>query len=128
MKAKHIALAAIAALIVSVFSANAGNAIKQTEAEIRSTYLQRHSSVSAHDSDSWTITLVKDEYTLITVIGDGDTDLDIYLYDENGNLIDKDIDDSDNCVVEVTPKWSGKFTLKVKNLGNVYNNYTLIVF
>ncbi len=33
----------------------------------------------------------------VAVIGDGDTDLDLYIYDENGNLIDDDEDYTDDC-------------------------------
>ena len=62
---------------------------------------------------------------MVTVIGDGDTDLDLYVYDENGNLIDKDVDYSDDCVVSFVPKWTGVFTIKIMNRGNVYNNYIM---
>ena len=58
-------------------------------------------------------------------MGDGDTDLDLYVYDENGNLIDKDIDSTDTMLCMWTPKWTGEFIIKIKNLGSVRNYYTL---
>jgi len=45
---------------------------------------------------------------------DGDCgDIDLCLYDENGNKIDCDETTDDQPVVEVTPKWTGRFRLKV---------------
>lgn len=62
----------------------------------------------------------------IFISGDGDTDLDLYVYDENGNLIGKDDDYSDDCYVRWYPKWSGTFIIKVVNRGRVYNDYYLV--
>jgi hypothetical protein len=41
-------------------------------------------------------------------------DIDLYLYDENGQLIDSDIKNDDKPLVLVTPRWSGRFYIKVK--------------
>ena len=61
----------------------------------------------------------------VFVVGDGDTDLDLYIYDENGNLIDSDIDLTDVCLCEWYPEWTGTFRIEVINLGNVYNIFDL---
>ena len=61
----------------------------------------------------------------VAVVGDGDTDLDLYIYDSNGNLIEKDDDYTDTCYCSWTPKWTGAFTIKIKNRGGVCNYYTL---
>ena len=79
--------------------------------------------VRAHGTDSWTLKLAGGVPAMITVEGDGDTDLDAYLYDENGNLIDFDDDITDFCILEVTPRWTGEFELVIKNLGAVANIY-----
>lgn len=63
----------------------------------------------------------------VTVIGDHDTDLDLYIYDENGNLIDSDIDNTDICVCTWTPRWTGRFKVKIVNRGSVYNQYRLMI-
>lgn len=81
--------------------------------------------VEAHSTDTYTIRFLGGEYAIVTVSGDGDTDLDLYVYDENGNLIDSDTDRTDQCVCTFTPRWTGKFTIKIKNLGNVYNRYVI---
>jgi hypothetical protein len=64
----------------------------------------------------------------VYVSGDGDTDLDLFIYDENGVLIDSDTDYGDECVVTVVPNWTGRFTIQIRNLGSVYNRYTLNIW
>ena len=66
------------------------------------------------------------EIAEIAVSGDGDTDLDLYVYDENGNLIDSDTDYSDDCYVSFVPAWTGTFAIKIVNRGGVYNNYVIV--
>jgi hypothetical protein len=61
----------------------------------------------------------------IAVSGDGDTDLDLYVYDQNGNLIQSSEDYSDECYVSWVPKWTGSYTIKVVNRGNVYNRFEI---
>lgn len=41
-------------------------------------------------------------------------DIDIYLYDENGNLIDRDRATDNHPVVTVTPAWTGPFRVRIK--------------
>ena len=83
------------------------------------------SSVNAGGSDIYNISFRGGEFAMVTVIGDGDTDLDLYVYDENGNLIDSDTDYSDNCICTWTPRWTGNFRIKIVNRGRVYNRYVL---
>ena len=85
----------------------------------------RDDRVLAGYTDTWTITFRGGEKATVVVNGDGDTDLDLYIYDENNNLITSDTDRTDLCICNFTPKWTGKFYVKIKNLGNVYNRYRL---
>lgn len=86
----------------------------------------RHTDrVLAGHTDVYNITFRGGETAIIVVSGDGDTDLDLYVYDENGNFIASDTDRTDDCVVSFTPRWTGTFTVKIKNLGRVYNNYVM---
>lgn len=82
-------------------------------------------NVKANGTDVYHISFRAEQTAIVTVIGDGDTDLDLYVYDENDNLIVKDVDYSDDCVVSFVPKWTGVFTIKIVNRGNVYNNYVM---
>ena len=82
-------------------------------------------SVLAYRTDVYGIDFRGGEPARVTVDGDGDTDLDLYVYDQNGNLIcsDEGITDYMNC--HWRPRWTGRFTVKIKNLGGVYNAYDL---
>lgn len=82
-------------------------------------------SVNGNGTDVYTVSFIAGQTAVVTVVGDGDTDLDLYVYDSNGNLIVKDDDYTDNCVVSWTPKWTGKFKIKVVNRGPVYNRYII---
>jgi hypothetical protein len=62
----------------------------------------------------------------VAVVGDGSTDLDLYILDENGNLIAMDEAASDECYVIWKPNWTGVFYITVLNRGNVYNTYALV--
>ena len=59
------------------------------------------------------------------VVGDGDTDLDLYIYDQNGNQIASDTDYTDQCVCRWVPSWTGAFTIRIVNRGAVYNEFAI---
>lgn len=80
--------------------------------------------VKANSTDVYTIVFKAGEKARVEILGDGDSDLDLYVFDENGNQITKDDDNTDHCICEWTPKWTGKFTLKVVNRG-VANRYKM---
>lgn len=65
------------------------------------------------------------ELAAVAVSGDGDSDLDLYVYDENGNLICRDEGPSDDMLCQWRPRWTGQFTIKIKNLG-VANEYVAV--
>jgi len=65
------------------------------------------------------------EHAIVTIAGDGDTDLDLHIYDENGNEICSSISYSDRERCSWTPRWTGPFRIEVSNLGSVWNAYTL---
>ena len=84
-----------------------------------------HFSVNAGATDSFTMRFYGGQLASVIVQGDGDTDLDVYVYDAAGNLITKDDDYGDSCVVQWRPYWTGMFRIKVVNRGTVYNNYSI---
>ena len=81
--------------------------------------------VNARATNPYTISFRGGESARITVAGDGDTDLDLYVYDEFGNLVASDDDLTDYCVVSFTPRFTGPFTVRVVNRGGVWNQYRL---
>ena len=54
------------------------------------------------------------DYAIVGVGGIGISDLDLELYDENDNLVDKDESEDNLPVLEVSPKKDGKYYIKTK--------------
>lgn len=85
-----------------------------------------YSAVNGNSYMDYTASFVANELAEILVSGDGDTDLDLYVYDSNGNLIAKDIDYSDDCYVRWIPAWTGRYTIRIVNRGPVYNRFVIL--
>jgi hypothetical protein len=81
--------------------------------------------VGSGETDTFQVAFEGEEPARVLVSGDGDSDLDLYVYDENGNQICKDDDYSDDMICGWTPAWTGKFSIKVRNRG-IANEYILI--
>ena len=112
--------------MIAMMAAMVANAT-EAPAPSRDNSVSSHTDVvKANTTDTYRLYFTKGVEAEILVIGDGDTDLDLYVYDENGNLIEYDIDFGDDCYVSWTPKWSGYFKVKIKNLGNISNRYLLV--
>jgi hypothetical protein len=65
------------------------------------------------------------ELAEVATVGDTDTDLDLFIYDEHGNLICSDTDYSDRTYCSWYPRYRGPFAIVIKNLGGVWNEYRL---
>lgn len=61
------------------------------------------------------------ELAEVVVDGQGSSDLDLYIYDENGDLVASDTEVSDFCHASVVPQWTGQFRIEVHNIGIKYN-------
>jgi hypothetical protein len=87
-----------------------------------------HTRVEANATDVFRVACWGDEVTAIRIQGDGDTDLDLYVYDEAGNLISSGTGYTDCEEVQVQPFYRQTMTIKVVNRGSVYNAYTIRVW
>lgn len=85
-----------------------------------------YSAVNGNSHLDYSASFVANELAEILVSGDGDTDLDLYVYDSNGNLIAKDTDYSDDCYVRWVPAWTGRYTIRIVNRGPVYNRFVIL--
>lgn len=85
-----------------------------------------YSAVNGNSYMDYTASFVANELAEILVSGDGDTDLDLYVYDSNGNLITKDTDYSDDCYVRWVPAWTGRYTIRIVNRGPIYNRFVIL--
>lgn len=83
------------------------------------------SKVNALSHDWYRARFRGGEPAIVAVVGDGDTDLDLRIYDQNGNLICADTDYSDRNLCRWTPRWTGEFRIRITNLGRVWNQYQL---
>ncbi len=83
-------------------------------------------AVAARGTDQFKIKFRGGQQAIVVAEGDGDTDLDLFVYDENGHLICQDINYDDTVICGWTPRWTGNFTVRVVNRGRVYNRYTLV--
>lgn len=84
-----------------------------------------HTRVEAFATDYFTESFRGGEYAHVSIVGDGDTDLDLYIYDENGNEICAALGYTDRESCGFTPRWTGSFRIEVRNLGNIWNAYTI---
>ena len=87
---------------------------------------ERYSYVYGNSNDIYDINFISGQLAEIALNGDGDTDLDLYVFDSNGHLIAKDDDYTDRCYVSWVPAWTGRFTVKIVNRGPIVNNYRLL--
>lgn len=79
--------------------------------------------IKGYTTDTYKVKFKENKKAVVQVKGVGLTDLDLYIYDRNGNLITSDTSDSDNCECTWIPKWTSEFTIRIKNRGGFYNMY-----
>lgn len=63
----------------------------------------------------------------ILISGDGDTDLDLFIIDGFGNTVQRKNNYGDDESACFNVSKGGYFTVQVRNLGKVYNDYRLVV-
>lgn len=81
------------------------------------------SVVPAGGSISYVVNFRGAEPAMVAAVGDGDTDLDLFIQDEFGNVVCTDRDYTDRLFCQWHPRWTGPFRITVKNYGRVYNRY-----
>jgi hypothetical protein len=82
--------------------------------------------VKANREDPWRWrTASAGELAEVAISGDGGTDLDLFVYDENGNLICSSTGYFDDEYCSWVPEWTGEFRIIVVNRGPRYNTYQL---
>jgi hypothetical protein len=79
--------------------------------------------VESRSTDYYQIAFRANEVAHVEVNGDDSTDLDCFVYDSNKNLVVQDVDSTDYCVLEWVPRWTGVFTVFIKNHGYQSNMY-----
>jgi len=89
-------------------------------------YSYHDDRVQSNSTDSWKVAFVGGEIAAAIVSGDGDTDLDMKVYDNNDNLICESSSYSDDESCAWIPRETAFFYIKIQNRGSVYNNYEIL--
>ena len=81
--------------------------------------------VLGNSTDYYTVYFRGNEFARVVMKGEGSSDLDCYLYDQNGNLVAQDLNSEDFCELKFAPRWTGPFVIYVRNLGDNPNMYSM---
>ena len=90
--------------------------------------IDRFFRIPSRGTHDWTVRLQAYQTTVIAISGDGTTDLDLYVYDQYGNLIVSDVSYGDQCYVALDVYITSNFLVRVVNRGYVYNDYEILIF
>jgi hypothetical protein len=66
------------------------------------------------------------ERAVVSIVGDGTTDLDLYIYDNNGRLVARAIGLTDRETITFFPSFTSNYRIEVRNLGNVWNEFVIV--
>jgi hypothetical protein len=82
------------------------------------------SVVSSRTIDTWRVVFNGGEPAAAAISGDGDSDLDLFIYDENNNLICSSTSGGDDEFCRWYPRWTGVFYIRIRNTG-IANQYVM---
>lgn len=82
--------------------------------------------INADSRYSFTCTYVGGRYAELRLSGDGDSDLDFYVFDNNGNLVGSDEDGTDRAYFSWYPPYTMTYRVVVVNRGSVYNVLSIL--
>ena len=81
--------------------------------------------VEAQQEMVYNIRFIGGQTAEFAILGDSATDVDIFVYDEDGRLVTFDVGLSDLGMVRWTPTHTQNFRIVVRNLGSVWNRVNL---
>lgn len=82
--------------------------------------------VEGYGTDVYRIKFRGDEVAKVLISGDGDTRLDLYIYDADGDLVTSQVGPGDDALATWVPRRAGVYTIKVVNRGRAQNKYVLV--
>jgi hypothetical protein len=82
--------------------------------------------IAARDTHTWRVVFVGGGTARVALAGDGQTVLDLYIYDLDGNLIARDERGRVTCLVQWRPRYTDTFLIVVVNRGSTYNDYAYL--
>ncbi len=120
---KFIATAILAAGIPAMALANGSASTTSSPMES----IVKYFTVGAFDEDSHSVYIKAGELVYIKATGNGNSDLDMYVYDSNENLVVKDTRLTTDGYVTFTASRSGYYYIDVTNDGDEDNVYKLVI-
>lgn len=113
---------------LALLDAEAGKAKSAAAGTLGSTRgaITHRDRVSARAYDDFELNFYGGELARVAVVGDGDTDVDLYVYDQYGHEITRATGPGSTALVQFVPRWTGPFRVRVVNLGYVYSDYILM--
>lgn len=82
-------------------------------------------TIAPRGRDQYSLVFERGSRARIEINGDSSSDIDCYVYNSDGLVVDSDSDFTDLCILSWYPAWTGKFTIVIKNRGSKYNEYRL---
>lgn len=76
-------------------------------------------------TDTYTVVFNGGQLAEAGIAGDGGSDLDLIVYDENDHLVCRSDSSSDREYCRWWPRWTGPFRIEIQNLGRVPNFYRI---
>jgi hypothetical protein len=80
-------------------------------------------TVQAGATDAYTVVYNGGQLAEAGIAGDGGSDLDLLVYDENDHLVCRSASSSDREYCQWWPRWTGPFRIEIQNLGTAPNLY-----
>lgn len=77
-------------------------------------------------TDVWKVPFFGSSLAEVAVLGDGDTNLEVQVADENGHTICQGSSGAEILYCAFVPRWNGFFVIIVRNTGGVRNSYQLL--
>ena len=99
--------------------------MKTTRGAIGGARVGNH-TVLAKGSNFFWVVFKQNELAEVSVIGNGKNVLDLFIYDENNLLVDKDNKRQAECYLNWYPKEKKAYKIKIKNNGSSKINYSVI--
>lgn len=83
-------------------------------------------AVDARTADNYDIVFQGGRPAYVGISGDGDTDLDLQVFDRYGNEVCSSTSRYDDEACSFYPSRTSEYRVRVANLGRVYNEYQLV--
>ena len=84
-----------------------------------------HDTVQPAGTDVYTVVFNGGQLAEAGIAGDGASDLDLVVYDENDHLVCRSTASADREYCRWWPRWTGPFRIEVQNLGTAADLYRL---